>query len=142
MVWIHGGSFAFGAGEIFGAEYLLDKDVVFVSINYRLGIFGFLTTGDASAPGNFGMKDQVLALKWVQKNIQKFGGDPNRVTLFGESAGAACVSFHLISKASTGKCNNSKNFCKSSTFRFSFSLSTFPKFTTTISFDVILTDGV
>ncbi|XP_033228895.1 esterase FE4-like [Belonocnema kinseyi] len=102
MVWIHGGSFNSGSSNMFGAQYLLDKDVILVTINYRLGIFGFLSTGDSVAPGNFGMKDQVLALKWVQKNIQAFGGDNNRVTLLGQSAGGASVSLHAISKASSG----------------------------------------
>ncbi|XP_033228894.1 uncharacterized protein LOC117180506 [Belonocnema kinseyi] len=102
MVWIHGGSFTGGSSNKYGAQYLLDKDVILVTINYRLGIFGFLSSGDSVAPGNFGMKDQVLALKWVHTNIEAFGGDKNRVTLFGQSAGGASVSLHAISKASNG----------------------------------------
>ncbi|XP_051154447.1 uncharacterized protein LOC127277388 [Leptopilina boulardi] len=102
MVWIHGGSFLIGTGNMYGAQYLLEKDIILVTLNYRLGILGFLTTGNSIAPGNFGMKDQVEALKWVQKNIKSFGGDPKKVTLFGESAGGIAVNLHAISKASNG----------------------------------------
>ncbi|XP_043467863.1 uncharacterized protein LOC122502062 [Leptopilina heterotoma] len=102
MVFIHGGAFFFGAGNDYKANYIMDKNVIFVTINYRLGIFGFLSTADLTAPGNFGMKDQVLALKWIQKNIKFFGGDPNRVTIFGQSAGSASVHLHTLSEASSG----------------------------------------
>lgn len=102
MVWIHGGGFISGTANLFGANNFLDKDIILVTLNYRLGIFGFLTLGDLSAPGNFGLKDQVLALKWVQRNIKAFGGDPNRVTIFGESAGGVSVSLHALSEASNG----------------------------------------
>ncbi|XP_033207284.1 esterase FE4-like isoform X2 [Belonocnema kinseyi] len=102
MVWIHGGGYIWGSSNQYGPKYLLDKDVILVTLNFRLAIFGFLSTGDSVCPGNFGMKDQVLALKWVKSNIISFGGDPNQVTLFGESAGGACVALHAISKASTG----------------------------------------
>ena len=104
MVWIHGGAFIFGSSSshLYGANYLLDKDVILVAMNYRLGIFGFLSTGDSIAPGNFGLKDQVLALQWVQKNIKAFGGDPNKVTIFGESAGGVSVGLHALSEKSNG----------------------------------------
>ncbi|XP_033222098.1 esterase FE4-like [Belonocnema kinseyi] len=102
MVWMHGGGFFFGGGGSYNPKYLLDEDIVLVTINYRLGIIGFLSTGDSVAPGNFGLKDQVLALKWVQQNIEAFGGDPNRVTIFGESAGGASVTLHALSNASDG----------------------------------------
>lgn len=113
MIWLHGGIFIFGSGNFYKAEFLLDKDIVLVSINYRLGIFGFFTTGDSSAPGNYGLKDQVLALKWIQKNIRSFGGDPNQITLFGESSGGSSISLHAISEASEGKfcCHLIKIFC-------------------------------
>ncbi|XP_033228891.1 esterase FE4-like [Belonocnema kinseyi] len=103
MVWIHGGAFVGGSSNSskYNPGYLLNKDIVLVTLNYRLGIFGFLSTGNRAAPGNFGLKDQVLALNWVQRNIKAFGGDPNRVTLFAQSAGAASVSLHALSNAST-----------------------------------------
>ncbi|XP_033229103.1 esterase FE4-like [Belonocnema kinseyi] len=104
MVWIHGGGFFGGSAgpSQFDPKYLLEKDIVLVAMNYRLAILGFFSTGDSVAPGNFGLKDQNFALKWVQKNIQFFGGDPNRVTIFGESAGGASINFHAISDASNG----------------------------------------
>ncbi|XP_057336401.1 uncharacterized protein LOC130674963 [Microplitis mediator] len=104
MVWIHGGAFFFGSGndDIYGPDYLVEKDVVVVTMNYRLGMIGFLNLEDEAAPGNQGLKDQVLALKWVQKNIEKFGGDPNRVTIFGESAGSASVHYLTLSPLAQG----------------------------------------
>ncbi|VVC41621.1 Carboxylesterase type B, conserved site,Carboxylesterase, type B,Carboxylesterase type B [Cinara cedri] len=104
MVWIPGGGFSSGHGgsSLYGPQYLLDKEVVLVTINYRVGPLGFLSTEDDEMPGNYGMKDQVLALKWVQKNIPIFGGDPKRVTIFGESAGAVSVGLHLLSPMSKG----------------------------------------
>lgn len=80
----------------------MDREVVVVTINYRLGPFGFLAMETAEAPGNQGMKDQVLALKWVKKNIKNFGGDKNKVTIAGYSAGAFSVTSHLASKMSKG----------------------------------------
>ncbi|XP_046746501.1 esterase E4-like [Diprion similis] len=96
MVFVHGGAFSVGSdiSSVYGPEYLLEKDVVLVTLNHRLGALGYLSTGDAVASGNWGLKDQVLALKWVQTNIKYFGGDPDQVTLFGESSGA--VSVHLL----------------------------------------------
>ena len=104
MAWIHGGAFEFGScrSVAFGPAYLLDKNVILVAMNYRLGILGFLSSADSASPGNFGLKDQVLALKWIQKNIRAFGGDPERVTIFGESAGGVCVHLHALSDASNG----------------------------------------
>jgi len=102
MVWFHGGGFVSGAASFYGPEHLLDEDIVLVTVNYRLGPIGFLSTGDAAAPGNFGLKDQVEALRWVRDNIHVFGGNPDSVTLFGESAGASSVHYHMLSPLSKG----------------------------------------
>ncbi|KAK0094936.1 hypothetical protein PV326_009584 [Microctonus aethiopoides] len=104
MVYIHGGGFHIGDGndESLGADFLIEKDVILVTMNYRLGVIGFLNAGDGSVPDNIGLKDQNLALKWVQENIIKFGGCPKRVTIFGQSAGGASVHFHVLSPMSQG----------------------------------------
>ncbi|CAL8068472.1 unnamed protein product [Orchesella dallaii] len=103
LVWIHGGGFSFGDAVTFsGPKYFMDEPVILVTFNYRLGVFGFLSTGDDVIPGNNGLKDQVLAFKWIQKNIKEFGGDPNKVTIFGVSAGGASVHYHLLSPLSKG----------------------------------------
>ncbi|GAB6022684.1 hypothetical protein CHUAL_006778 [Chamberlinius hualienensis] len=104
IVNIHEGGFIAGTGaKLFrGPQNLMDYPVVLVTFNYRLGVLGFLSTGDESAFGNYGMMDQVMALKWVQANIETFGGDPKRVTIFGVSAGAASVMFHILSPLSSG----------------------------------------
>lgn len=70
----------------------------------ELLLAGFLSTGDAAAPGNFGLKDQVAALRWVHDNIEMFGGNPDSVTLFGESAGGSSVHYHMLSPLSRGEC--------------------------------------
>lgn len=76
------------------------SNVVFVSVQYRLSTFGFLYLNSTDVPGNMGLLDQNMALKWVRQNIQNFGGDPNRVTVYGESAGAASATYHLLSPIS------------------------------------------
>jgi juvenile-hormone esterase len=75
------------------------SDVIFVTMNYRLGPLGFLSTGDSHMPGNFGLKDQALAIEWVKKNIQYFGGDDRKITLMGQSAGASSVHLHMMSSS-------------------------------------------
>ncbi|XP_075212150.1 juvenile hormone esterase-like [Lycorma delicatula] len=104
MVWIHGGGFTIGSSsEHFqGAGLLIEHGIVLVTLNYRLGVLGFLNTLNKNAPGNSGLKDQLLALKWVKNNIHNFGGDPNKVTIFGESAGSASVQYHTLSPLSRG----------------------------------------
>ncbi|XP_042208761.1 cholinesterase 1-like [Homarus americanus] len=102
MVWIHGGAYFSGSTKEYLPLVILDHDVVLVVIQYRLGVLGFLSTEDSVIPGNFGLKDQTLALKWVQRNINNFGGDKTKVTIFGESAGGASVHFHMLSPKSKG----------------------------------------
>lgn len=105
MVFIHGGGFLFGHGTddtAHGPDFLVEKDVVVVSFNYRLGILGFLSLDRKDAPGNMGLRDQVQALKWIQKNIKQFGGDPNNVTIFGVSAGGSSVEYLLLSPLAKG----------------------------------------
>ncbi|XP_019754592.2 juvenile hormone esterase [Dendroctonus ponderosae] len=100
MVWVYGGFFREGSASFYGPDYLMNESVLIVTFNYRTGFFGFLSTQDNIAPGNYGLKDVVLALKWVKKNIIKFGGDGNKITVFGESAGAAMIGYMLISRQS------------------------------------------
>ncbi|XP_031783698.1 esterase E4 [Nasonia vitripennis] len=104
IVFFHPGAFyGFSAQSyVYGPQYYLDQDIVLVTVNYRLATFGFMSTGDARAPGNLGLKDQVVALRWVQKNIASFGGDPNSVTITGYSAGSWSVILHLMSPMSKG----------------------------------------
>ncbi|XP_049850078.1 esterase FE4-like [Schistocerca gregaria] len=106
MVFIHGGCFTSGYGQGATPNYFVDEDVILVSINYRLGLLGFLSTGDEVVPGNMGLKDQTEALRWVQRNIAAFGGDPQKVTIFGQSAGGASIHYHVISPLSTGLFKN------------------------------------
>ena len=103
MVWIHGGAYLVGQGMLYDPSYMSVKhDVIVVTINYRLGIFGFLTLQNNNAKGNYGLWDQILALKWVHKNIKSFGGDPNTVTIFGESAGGFSVSLLALIPSNKG----------------------------------------
>lgn len=105
MVYIHGGGLFAGypTPNVVGPEYFMDnRNVILVVGAYRLGAMGFLSTGDNNAPGNLGFKDQLVTLKWVKRNIEYFGGDPNSVTIFGNSAGAWSVHLHMLSPASNG----------------------------------------
>lgn len=104
LAYIHGGGFESGSGSsrVRGPEKFMDYDVILVTFNYRLGLFGYFCTGDGLSPGNYGMLDQVMALRWIQDNIASFGGNPNQVTIFGESAGGTSVVYHLLSPLSEG----------------------------------------
>nr|XP_003706284.1 PREDICTED: esterase FE4-like [Megachile rotundata] len=104
MVFLHPGGWNAGMADdmLFGPDFLVEHDVVVVTLNYRLGALGYLNTQDKNAPGNAGMKDQVLALKWVKDNIHFFGGCPNRVTLVGHCSGGASVMYHMLSPMSEG----------------------------------------
>jgi para-nitrobenzyl esterase len=109
MVWIHGGAFLVGSGSLYKARTLaVEGDVVVVTVNYRLGALGFLAhpglTGERPGiqSGNYGLEDQRAALRWVSRNAAAFGGDPDNVTVFGESAGGGSVCAHLASPAAAG----------------------------------------
>jgi para-nitrobenzyl esterase len=111
MVWIHGGGFVAGSGSNMGGgggERLARKDVVVVSLNYRLGVFGFLAHPELTAEsshnssGNYGLLDQIAALRWVKQNVSAFGGNPKNVTVFGESAGATSIGYLLVSPLAKG----------------------------------------
>ncbi|XP_015598848.1 venom carboxylesterase-6 [Cephus cinctus] len=104
MVFFHPGGFMFWSGTTyhFQPHFFMDRGVILVTLNYRLNILGFLSTEDEVAPGNWGLKDQVHALQWVNDNIGAFGGDPDKVTIFGGSAGGASVHYHMLSPLSRG----------------------------------------
>ena len=131
MVWVHGGAFIKGSSSDgqYGPELLVTEGVLLVTLNYRLGALGWLTTLEAEAPGNLGLRDVALALAWVRDNIAGFGGDPGRVTVFGQSAGSMAISalltmeqeaapFHraILQSGTLARCKHDrisghKNFC-------------------------------
>jgi carboxylesterase type B len=107
---IHGGAFMFGGGEAYSPLRFMTREVILVTFNYRLGPLGFLSTEDEVIPGNFGMKDQLLALQWVNRNIESFQGDKREVTIIGFSAGGASVHAHYLSPLSKGLFKNGISF--------------------------------
>lgn len=103
MVWFHGGGFVNGAGDLYRPERLAARgDVMVVTVNYRLGVFGLFGHPELGGAPDFALADQQAALRWVRANADRFGGDPHNVTVFGESAGALSVCAHLTSPASAG----------------------------------------
>ena len=103
MIWIYGGAYTSGSSNLDiynGLTLAARNDVIVASMNYRLGALGFLYLGTEEAPGNMGLYDQALAIQWIKDNIQFFGGNPDSITIFGESAGAASISAHLLSPVS------------------------------------------
>ncbi|XP_066253413.1 uncharacterized protein [Euwallacea similis] len=102
IVFLHGGAFISGCPNEYGPDYLMQHDIILVTSNYRLGVFGFLSTEDLECPGNIASKDNLAVLKWVQRNIQYFGGDPHKVTLLGQSAGASLATILLLSSKAKG----------------------------------------
>ncbi|KAG6460766.1 hypothetical protein O3G_MSEX012202 [Manduca sexta] len=99
LVFLHGGAYYYGSKWQYDPEFLVTKNVIVVIINYRVGILGFLCLNNVA---NLGLKDQVAALKWIRENIAVFGGDPENVTISGQSAGASAAAMHLLSKSSKG----------------------------------------
>uniref|UniRef100_A0A914CR64 Carboxylesterase type B domain-containing protein n=1 Tax=Acrobeloides nanus TaxID=290746 RepID=A0A914CR64_9BILA len=105
LVFIHGGGFGFGSTSKYGYEHLsqnfVSHDIVVVTLQYRLGPFGFFSTGDYILPGNTGLWDQMYALHFLHQVLPYFGADPNRITVWGHSAGAASLSGLAISPHSS-----------------------------------------
>ncbi|KAG7320786.1 hypothetical protein KOW79_015201 [Hemibagrus wyckioides] len=111
MVYFFGGGYLVGGSQganfldnyLYSGEEIADRgNVIVVTVNYRVGALGFLSTGDSDLPGNYGLWDQQAAIAWVHRNIKAFGGDPNNITIFGESAGAASVSFQMLTPHNKG----------------------------------------
>ncbi|MDO4951678.1 MAG: carboxylesterase family protein, partial [Bacteroidales bacterium] len=129
MVWIHGGGFITGSAAEPPVDTYVKNGIVFASIEYRLGALGFLALPELSkqsptgTSGNYGLQDQILGLKWIHDNIAAFGGDPNRITIFGESAGAISVSMLCGSPEAKGLfqqaiSQSGGNFCPMDSVRF------------------------
>lgn len=97
-----GGDFYQGgvSDELYGPDFIIENDVILVTSNYRLGALGWMSLGTCEYPGNMGLKDQQLALKWVNENIEAFGGDKTKVTIVGRGAGAVCAHYHVFSPES------------------------------------------
>lgn len=103
LVWLHGGGYTMDAGSLYGARRLADQgDVVVVTTNYRLGVFGYFGLPGLQGSGDFGLMDQLSALRWTQRNISAFGGDPRNVTLAGQSSGGMSTCALLTSPAAAG----------------------------------------
>ncbi|MFD7549306.1 carboxylesterase/lipase family protein [Streptomyces sp. NPDC059578] len=102
IVWIHGGSLMFGSGDLYGPERLAAEGAVVVTVNYRLGVMGFLSDPTLKTSGGLGLEDQQAALRWVRANAGAFGGDPGKVTVMGQSGGGYSVCGHLASPKSAG----------------------------------------
>jgi len=106
MVWVHGGAFKLGSSNLYDGGHLAEQgDVLVVTVNYRLGVFGFVDIGDvtgADVASNLGLRDIIAALGWIRKNIAAFGGDPDQVTIAGESAGSIAISLLLLSDQAKG----------------------------------------
>ncbi|XP_050358515.1 esterase FE4-like isoform X2 [Nymphalis io] len=113
IFFIHGGRLTLGYGDYYRPDYFIQNDLILVTINYRLNVFGFLCLNTPEVPGNAGLKDTVMALKWVKNNIKNFNGDDDNITVFGESAGAAIGVSYLTSKMADGLFN--KVICQSGT---------------------------
>jgi len=130
LVWLYGGGFVEGNANGYPGEYLGSNDLIIVTLNYRLGAFGYFyhpaITNSSGTSGFFGIQDQRAAFAWVKNNIEKFGGDPNKITISGESAGAISVCIHLATPKSAGLFSRAlmeSGFCKIKTPEESLPLS-------------------
>ena len=111
MLFVHGESYSWGSGNLYDGRVLASYgNVVVITVNYRLGVLGFLNTNTAPHQhpqmANYGLMDQIAALKWIQQNIAHFGGDPESVTMFGYRTGASCIHFLMQSPAAVAGLNN------------------------------------
>jgi carboxylesterase type B len=119
MIWIHGGFNLYSAGSVplYNGAVFAANGVITVTVNYRIGFLGFFAAPDLGIEGNFGFLDQRLAMKWVKKNIEAFGGNPNKITIAGQSSGAGSVYAHLCAPGSAGlfsaavRVQSYKNMC-------------------------------
>ncbi|GFX91744.1 neuroligin-4, X-linked [Trichonephila clavipes] len=103
MVFIHGESYDWNSGNPYDGSVIASAgNIIVITINFRLGIFGFLPAVEGSSRGNYGIMDQVAALHWIQENIAEFGGDPKNVTIFGHGHGAACVNLLMLTPLTRG----------------------------------------
>ncbi|XP_026324376.1 esterase FE4-like [Hyposmocoma kahamanoa] len=163
VVYVHGGGYQVGHGNFLTPKALVkSKKVIAITFNYRLGVHGFLCLGTEDVPGNAGMKDQVALLRWVQKNIAKFGGNPNEVTIAGYSAGSSAVDLLMLSKSTKGLFNkvipesganvavwsvqinplkNAKEFAKTQNFTDIDNLYALEEFYKSASFEVLTSDN-
>lgn len=98
MVWLYGGGFRYGNASRFRPKYLIKHNVILVTLNYRTGPYGFMCLDIPEVSGNQGLKDQYLAFQWIKQNIRAFGGDPDLITAFGQSAGGHSIDLHLMSQ--------------------------------------------
>lgn len=107
LVFIHGGAYSYGSGDsdLHGPEYFMKKGIIVITFNYRLNVFGFFSYNTAAISGNAGLRDQLTLLRWVQRNVRVFGGNPHDVTLAGQSSGAVCAHLLALSKQSKGLFN-------------------------------------
>lgn len=162
MVYVHGGAYQSGWGGMFDPKGLVkSKKIVAISFNYRLGIHGFLCLGTEGAPGNAGMKDQVALLRWVQKNIANFGGNPKDVTIVGSSAGSSAVDLLMLSEMTKGLYNkvipesganvgvwsvqidpvqNARDFARANNFSKTDDIYALEQFYKTASFELLTSD--
>ncbi|XP_023018794.2 carboxylic ester hydrolase isoform X1 [Leptinotarsa decemlineata] len=137
IFYIYGGAFVEGQSHIYNPDFLIQQDLIVVTFDFRSGLFGFLSTEDESSYGNYGLKDQHAALKWVNSNIKQFGGDPDQVTMTGHSSGSISAMYQMIYPKSWGLYN--RVICLSGEVTAELGLQKFPRKT---AFNVGLSLGI